>query len=1074
VPFLYFLSGVAGLLYEIVWLRLLSLELGHTAGAIATVLAAFMGGLAVGAALGGRWLEARRVTRVGALHLYAAFEILIAACALALPFALEASGPMLGGAYGDAGGASFGVLRVALCLVLVSVPAAAMGATYPVAIRAAAGRSSKRVEGTLYAVNTAGAALGAALTGFALLPAAGMWRATLTGVALNVFVAACAIWITRSATSSQETTAPPPRTRGPADTRESSPGHLRPAAAALFVTGFIALMSEVAWTRVFALAIGPTTYAFAVMLVAFIGGLAAGAAAGNRLAGRVSNPVRAVAWCLVAIAAGTVFGVSWIERVPLMVGAWVAAPDARFGSVLATEAVLCAALLLPVTVALGAAFPLALAVGLPRMRLEPRTRAPKAVAQSRAIAVESDAAGPAGWLFAANTAGAIAGSLAAGFLIIPWIGIRGALVSAAGIALVAASVISWSAATGLRGRVAAGVLLACLIGLWILPPWNPSLLTGGAYKYAPYLRRLELREALEAGTLLYFREGAAGTVSVRRTAGRLALAIDGKVDASNGGDMLTQKLLAHLPLLSHPAPRMVAIVGLGSGVTAGAALRHPIERLDVVEISREVVDASRLFDSDSGRPLADTRTRLIVGDARTHLALTSSRYDVIISEPSNPWMAGVAALFTREFFAQARDRLAEGGMMCQWAHTYDIREEDLRSIVATFSSVFPSTSLWLVGDADLLLLGSTATTDNPGAEVAKGFARAGVKEDLATVGATGPFGVLSLFAGSGRALAEFSAGAEIQRDDRLQLEFSAPRSIIGATTGDNARALRERLQATTPPPLIAAARTSATASDWTDRGNMLLEAGSTAAMDDFTRGIELADPRALDGLRRAAVSAGRIEEALALLDRLARTHQLDGAFDVTISQLLAGAGDLRGAAEAAERSLLKNRQDVGALVQLASVQADASDADGLARTLVPLRALASETVDRVYYDGVLAYMRGDLQSAVVLAQQALDKQPTHARALTLSGAARASLGDRDSARRAFEAAVAATPGDPAPYINLGELELSGGNATRAAAWFAEALTVDPDSSAAREGLAKALESQGERARAVRLRSGRSP
>ena len=563
-------------------------------------------------------------------------------------------------------------------------------------------------------------------------------------------------------------------------------------------------------------------------------------------------------------------------------------------------------------------------------------------------------------------------------------------------------------------------------------------------------------------------------MSVRRTAGRLALAIDGKVDASNGGDMLTQKLLAHLPLLSHPAPRQVAIVGLGSGVTAGAALRHPLERLDVVEISREVVAASRFFDDDSGRPLADTRTRLIVGDARTHLALTSSRYDVIISEPSNPWMAGVAALFTREFFEQARSRLAEGGLMCQWAHTYDIREEDLRSIIATFREVFPSTSVWLVGDADLLLVGSTSAADDPGANVAKNFARTGVKEDLAAVGVTGPFGVLSLYAGYGRALADFAAGAEIQRDDRLQLEFSAPRTIIGATTSDNARTLRERLVVSPPPPSIRAAQAAATASDWTDRGNMLLEAGSSAAMEDFTRGIELGDPRALDGLRRAAVSAGRVDEALAILDRASRARQLDGAFNVTVSQLLAGAGDLRGAAEAAERSLASNRENLGALVQLASVQADASDAEGLARTLVSLRALAPDTVDTIYYDGVLAYMRGDLQSAVGLAQRALDRQPTHARALTLSGAARASLGDRDTARKAFEAAAAATPDDPAPYVNLGELELSGGNAARAAAWFTEALTVDADSPAAREGLALALERQGERVRATRLRSRQFP
>jgi spermidine synthase len=261
---LYFLSGFTGLLYEIVWLRLLALELGHTAGAVATTLAAFMGGLAGGAALAGRWLEHKR-----ALHVYAALEILIAACALALPFALDALRPLLAAVYGDAGGSFFGLLRIVLCLILVSIPAAAMGATYPVAIRAARqsipGRRSG-IEGTLYAINTAGAALGAALTGFMLLPTAGMWRTSLLGVALNVLVAIAAIWVSRRPIPAEKVT-PPSRTRKSAERVAPAPGQFRLAALVLFGTGFIALVSEVAWTRVLALAIGPTTYAFSIMLV---------------------------------------------------------------------------------------------------------------------------------------------------------------------------------------------------------------------------------------------------------------------------------------------------------------------------------------------------------------------------------------------------------------------------------------------------------------------------------------------------------------------------------------------------------------------------------------------------------------------------------------------------------------------------------------------------------------------------------------------------------------------------------------------------------------------------------------
>ena len=226
--------------------------------------------------------------------------------------------------------------------------------------------------------------------------------------------------------------------------------------------------------------------------------------------------------------------------------------------------------------------------------------------------------------------------------------------------------------------------------------------------YAPYVPKdLDLETLLKAGTLLYYREGAAATVSVKRLTGTTTLAVDGKIDASNRGDMLTQKLVAHLPLLLHDNPREVGIIGLGSGVTAGrgAAPSDRARRRD-----RDLA-GSRRGVALSSRPRTATRSpirarNLIVGDGRSHLLLTDRSYDVIISEPSNPWIAGVAALFTREFFAAARARLAPGGIICQWANAYNISDADLRSIVATFRSVFPDGTVWLVGADDVLLVAS--------------------------------------------------------------------------------------------------------------------------------------------------------------------------------------------------------------------------------------------------------------------------------------------------------------------------------------------------------------------------------
>src|SRR6187200_1258945 len=272
------------------------------------------------------------------------------------------------------------------------------------------------------------------------------------------------------------------------------------------------------------------------------------------------------------------------------------------------------------------------------------------------------------------------------------------------------------------------------------PPWDRELLASGVYLYAPYVPKdLDLKTQLKAGTLLYYQEGASATVSVKRLTGTTTLAVDGKTDASNRGDMLTQKLIAHLPLLLHRNPKDVFIIGLGSGMTAGAALTHPITRADVIEISPEVVKASEFFKTENRNALADPRTNLIVGDGRSHLALSQRQYDVIVSEPSNPWIAGVSSLFTREFFASARTRLAPGGIICQWANAYNISESDLKSIVATFTSVFPNGTVWLVGGDDVLMLASLEPIDGSLARLAANMKQPDVAADLASVGIVDPF-----------------------------------------------------------------------------------------------------------------------------------------------------------------------------------------------------------------------------------------------------------------------------------------------------------------------------------------------
>ena len=606
-PFLvlFAISGAAALIYEVVWTRLLTLQMGHGVAAASTVLAAFMGGLAIGAAAGGR--AGQRLSPASAIKAYAALEGVIALLALLLPFELALVSPLLSSVYDEGRGALFPWFRLISSILLVAVPAVAMGATFPIASRwVVRGASSAAAEaGVLYAANTVGAAAGALAAGFVLLPSLGLTGSTWVGVLLNAIAAAGALALAKgegkpdlSAVASAKAGAPRSKKQPRAEAGRSPDPLPAPwiAAAALGVSGFASLAFQVVWTRLLASILGPTTYAFSLIVAVFIVGIAIGAAIGSRVASRSRRPVMALAICLAASGVGSLLAAGAVDWALLDIARTVAAPGADFSDVLARNAWLSSGLL-PMTIAFGAAFPCAIAVA------------------SRS---DDTVTADLGLIYAVNTVGAIAGALLAGFALIPAFGLHGTLRLVSAIAGIAGAAVWFAAGAG--RRIAATLALATVLLLaWALPAWNPMLLSSGAYKYAASLRGPDLFTALTAGELRYYREGATATVAVRHLTGHTSLAIDGKVDASNGGDMLTQRLLAHVPLLLHPAPTRAAILGLGSGVTLGSALTHPLERAVVLEISPEVVQASAHFDAENHRALSDPRTTLIIGDGRTHL-----------------------------------------------------------------------------------------------------------------------------------------------------------------------------------------------------------------------------------------------------------------------------------------------------------------------------------------------------------------------------------------------------------------------------------------------------------------------
>lgn len=1040
------LSGLAALVHEVLWARQLSLLLGGTVTAASVVLAAFMAGLGLGSAVAGLLVD--RLRARGLARAYAAVEWTVAGFAPALsPMAWAVAPPEPGP-------------RLAACAALVLAPATLLGGTLPMlaALRAPAAARVGGAAGALYAANTAGAVLGSLGSVLLLLPALGVTLSLVAAASLNVVAGAIVLARFRAdAGTAQPKTAPAAaprqrqRARTPAPAAERRPRTVV-VACVLALSGMAALAAEVGWMRVLVLLIGPTPYAFAFVVSAVIGGLALGSAAAAAVADRVLRPLRALALVQATAALGALLVIRAIGRLPLPVAELVRDNADRVGRLMAIQLGATFVLLLLPCLCFGASFPLAL----------------------RALAGSASPGRVMGVAYAANTMGAIAGALVGGLVALPSLGMRMTLLAAAAVSAAAAvlAAVAQPGAVGARASLAAAAAMLGAAGPWLAGAWDHELLAGGVYKYAAYLPAERMEAELRAGQLVYYREGRAGTISVKRLGGHFSLAVDGKVDATTSTDMLTQRMLAHVPLLLHGRARSVCIVGLGSAVTVGSALAHPVEQVEVVEIAPEVVEASRHFRHVNRDALSDGRVKVVVADGRNHLLLSPRRYDVIVSEPSNPWMAGVASLFTREFFALARARLAPGGLMCQWAHIYNLRTEDLRTIVAGFTDVFPGAALFLVNEGDVLLVGGEGALPAPdGPALRRRMEPGAVREDLAAVGVRSPYGVASLFALGPPALATWAAGAPRHTDDRPRLEHSAPRSIHADTSRGNRAAILEAARAAPAPEPFASLLAAPEAASLVERARMLERSGSPAwARELYQRAIAL-DPQrlpALEGLVRTSLALGRAGEAEAELRALPA-----GAAEVRIALALL-LRNLERPAEALavlqEAAALAPRSARPLLMAAEIQQGDGNleAAEGLA---LRAQAVSGGDLEAEALLAAISYQKGALEDALAGAESVLQRDPNQVRALETAALARARRGDRERARQAFEALIRLEPDGWAHFNNYGVFELEGGDARVAARWFEHAVDLNPGTAQGWRGLAEAGRSLGDPALVERAEKG---
>ncbi len=762
----FFFSGCAGLIYEILWTRMLTLIFGSTAFATSTVLSAFMGGLALGSLVFGKIAD--RIKRP--LRGYSLLEIGTGLYALVTPFLFKIVQPLyLSVARNWQFSFAYNIFLFFLCLILLITPTTMMGGTLPLMSRFFIKRAESvgKLVGFLYAINTFGAVIGILMAGYFLLPIMGVHRLILIAAVLNIGIGAlCFIF-------DQHLILLTKKEREERDLDTKQPSKISYAGWIILLgfglSGFTSMVYEVAWTRSLALSIGSSIYAFSTMLVAFIFGIAAGSLLFSLIWGEKRVPYQFFGFIETGIGISVLLLMPLFDRLPTyFVRLYQLFPN-NYGFLQAIQFLLCFLVMIIPALLFGASFPI-----VTRILVDDLNILGNRIGQAYSI----------------NTLGCIIGSALTGFFLLPLIGAQSAIQTAVLLnILVAIVVIFTSHQLRLRAKFIFNGMVV-IIGLLLIiqgKKWNKMVMNAGIsfrpWKYLSMQKVITMEEFLQSRKLLYYREGINCNVAVIKTENHIALNINGKTDASSASDMITQVLSGYLPMILHPDPKDVFILGLGSGVTMGACVNYGAPNVECAEIEEAVIEGAKFFHKENHNVVNNQRDKIITADGRNYLLATPKKYDVISTEPSNPWMAGIANLFSREFYQICARKLKKDGLICQWLQGYSLSPADFQMVIKTFQSVFPYVTIWSTGrTADYLLIGSFKEINLNLEQIDQKIKRPGIYADLKSVNIENVYSLLSCLVLNSKDVREFVKDGMINSDDLPILEFSAPRSLYAETS----------------------------------------------------------------------------------------------------------------------------------------------------------------------------------------------------------------------------------------------------------------------------------------------------
>ena len=975
----FFFSGAAGLIYEVVWTRMLTQIFGNTTYAIATVLAAFMAGLAVGSYLFGRIADRGK----NDFLLYGILEAGVGIYGLAVPWLFQGGRLIYIPLYhlNEAYPFVFNLLLFVLSFVLLVLPTMLMGATLPVLSRffiRTYEQIGKRV-GDLYGTNTLGAVLGCAVSGYYLIPNLGMRRTVFVAAGLNLFIAVVIFIVDALRQKTVETPAAAP-VEAPAPVEAeiaASPSNLGWVLLLSFgLSGMAALVYENAWTRALTLVIGSSIYSFTTMLVTFLVGLALGGFLYGRLMGERRMTLTTFGLIEILVGLSALATIPLFGKLPLIFLRLMHGFGDSFNLFLSIQVFTSALVMFLPTLLLGMTFPL-----VARLFTQSLYRVGSSVGTS----------------YAANTVGAIVGAFAGGFIFIPYLGVQNSII----LAVILNLLIGWFLMVAdprlspvPRFAMGAAVMAAIALIYFRTPPWDKHVMTSGVTVYSDRYEKLQrdsLRvEEMHRDDILYYREGLTATVSVHQSAGSdyRYFRTNGKIDGSYG-DSLSQLMTGYIPMLLRPkAGERAAVIGLGTGMTTHAVAAFPIKEVEVLEIEPAMRNATTFFNEKAssgpgnGKVLENPKVRVIPTDGRNYILATPKMYDVIAAEPSNPWIAGIANLYTREFYSVVKSKLKPDGVFGQWFHNYSMSPDDFKMVFRTFSEAFPYVTVWGMKESDFLMVGTMQPQVFRYPEIKEVFDKNEVlKSDFAELGLTNPYAVLGFYRMSREGALAFAEGASFNTDDGAQLEFSAPRNLGRATSELNRQLMGPNLSE----------------APWLD----------TPGLPEALRHFYLAQAHEANSWHSRALA--EIEKAIAL-----EPSRAD--FYVLKTHILLEAEKNPEALKAAMQAMGRSPQTVPAIIGL-SGDFYLSEAK-----LVYLKAIELGMRDVPPYLGLanIAIFNHDVPEAEKWLAQARSIRPDHPKVLLAAGRLALEKRDPASARTFLESAKAKEENSDSFWIALAE------------------------------------------------------